>query len=87
MNLEIPGGLLITGVDESGPAAAVGLRAGMIIVSIGNRQTLDEKSLPKELLQTQAGDEYKIHVIFVQSMGLINIQPGWNRDCDGAIKF
>jgi serine protease Do len=76
MNLEIPGGLIISQVDETGPAAAVGLREGMIIVSIGNRQIIDEKSLPKELLQVQTGTNVRVHVIFVQSMGLINIQRG-----------
>jgi serine protease Do len=76
MGLEIQGGLLITHVDEGGPAAAVGFREGMIVVSIGNRQTLDEKSLPKELLQLQAGNEVRVHVIFVQSVGLISIQRG-----------
>ena len=76
LNLEIPGGLMISHVDEDGPAAAVGLREGMIIVSIGNRQIVDEKSLPKELLQVQTGTNVRVHVIFVQSMGLINIQRG-----------
>ena len=64
MNLEIPGGLIITDTDEDGPAAAVGLRAGMIIVSIGNRQIVNEESLPKELLQLQPGSDVHIHVHF-----------------------
>jgi serine protease Do len=76
MNLEIPGGLIISHVDEDGPAATVGLREGMIIVSIGNRQIVDEKSLPKELLEVQTGTEVRVHVIFIQSIGLINIQRG-----------
>jgi len=76
MNLEVPGGLIVTRVDPSGPAATAGLREGMIIVAIGNRQVVDEKSLPQELLQLQAGQSMRVHVIFVQSMGLINIQRG-----------
>jgi len=76
MNLEIPGGLVITHVDQGGPAASVGLREGMIIVSIDRKQVVDEKSLPKELLQVEAGTNVPVHVIFIQSMGLINIQRG-----------
>jgi S1-C subfamily serine protease len=76
MGLELPGGLIISHVEPGGSAAAIGIREGMIIVSMGNRQIVDEKSIPKEVLQLQTGDTVGIRVIWIQSMGLINMQRG-----------
>jgi len=78
MGLEIPGGLIVTRVDAGGSAAEIGMHEGMIIVSMGNRQIVDEKSIPKEILEIHSGDKLAIHVIWVQPMGLINFQRGAN---------
>jgi serine protease Do len=76
MNLDIPGGLLITSVEDGSPAAAAELREGMVVTGIGTRRVTDEKSLPRELEQLKAGGRVLVHVIYVQSMGIINIQRG-----------
>jgi S1-C subfamily serine protease len=76
MNLEISGGLVITHVAEGSPAANAGLREGMIVVAVGSRQVVNEKDLPRELLKLQAGGRVRLQIIFVQSLGLINIQRG-----------
>jgi serine protease Do len=74
--LQLNGGLLITAVDEHGPAAQAGLRDKMIIVMIGNRQITDAKSLPRELLQVQKGTNVRLQVIFVQAVGPLTVQRG-----------
>jgi serine protease Do len=74
--LQLNGGLLITGVDEHGPAAQSGLHEKMIIVMIGNRQITDARSLPKELLQMKDGTNVRLQVIFVQSVGPLTVQRG-----------
>ena len=73
---QINGGLLITNVDEDSPAAEAGLHKNMIIVMIGSKQITDEKSLPRELLQMQAGTNVRLQVITLQSLGPLTIQRG-----------
>jgi S1-C subfamily serine protease len=70
------GGLLITHVDEKSAAADADLRKGMVIVMIGNRQITDEKSLPKELLNMQAGTNVRLQVILVQTIAGFSVQRG-----------
>jgi hypothetical protein len=48
----------------------------MVVTGIGTRRVTDEKSLPRELEQLKAGGRVLVHVIYVQSMGIINIQRG-----------
>jgi serine protease Do len=74
MRLDIPGGLLITRVEDGSPAAAAGLSEGMVVIGVGDRQVVDEKSLPRELEQLKAGGRVLVQVIRVQSVGLFNIQ-------------
>lgn len=76
LGLQPNSGLLIAAVDRHSPAALAGLRANMIVVAIGNRQITDVKSLPHEIQQMQTGTPVHLQVIFVQSMGLINLQRG-----------
>jgi len=76
MNLEIAGGLMISKVEGSSAAADAGLREGMIVVGINNRQIVDEKNLPHDLEHLQTGDNVRLHVIYVQSVGMISIQRG-----------
>jgi serine protease Do len=76
MNLEISGGLLITRVEDGSPAADAGLSEGMIVIGVGNREVLDEKSLPRELEQLKAGVRVLVQVIYFRSLGIINIQRG-----------
>jgi len=76
MGLEINGGLVITKVEDQSPAFQSGLRDNMIVVGINNRQITDERSLPHELQRLQAGTNVRLHIIFFQSMGPINIQRG-----------
>ena len=72
----LPGGLLITRVDEDSPAGEAGLREKWIIVKIGNRLITDEKSLPRELLQMQSGTNVRLQIIIVQSLGPMTIHRG-----------
>jgi serine protease Do len=74
MRLDIPGGLLVTRVEDDSPAANAGLSEGMVVTGVGDRQVVDEKSLPRELEQLKTGGRVLVQVIYVQSMGLINIQ-------------
>ena len=74
--LQTNGGLLITHVDDNSPAGEAGLKPNMIIVMIGNRQITDTKSLPKELLQVQAGTNIRLQVLIIQTMGPLTIQRG-----------
>ena len=74
--LQLNGGLLITHVDDHSPAADVGLTKDMIIVMIGARQITDAKSLPKELLQLQSGNNVRLQVIYLRSLGPLTIQKG-----------
>jgi S1-C subfamily serine protease len=76
LGLQLNGGLLITAVDEHGPAAKAGLLDKMIIVMIGNRQITGARSLPKELLQMKDGTNVHLQVIFVQSVGPLTVQRG-----------
>jgi serine protease Do len=76
LGLQINGGLLITHVDEDSPAGDAGLNANMIVVRIGNRLITDEKSLPRELLQMQAGTNVRLQVIIIQTLGPMTIQRG-----------
>ena len=70
------GGMLITGVEEGSPASEAGLAKGMIVVGIGNRQVTDEKTLPHELANLQAGTNVRVQVIYRQMAGPIEIQRG-----------
>ena len=76
MGLEINGGLLITGVDEQSPAYQAGLRNNMIVVAINNKQVTDERTMPRELQHLQGGSNVRLHIIYVQSLGPLNIQRG-----------
>jgi S1-C subfamily serine protease len=70
------GGLLITQVEKGSAADDAGLRKGMVIVMIGNRQITDEKSLPHELLNMQSGTNVRLQVIVVQTIAGFSIQRG-----------
>ncbi len=76
LNLQLAGGLLITHVEDNTSAAKAGLREGMIIVALGNRQIVDEKSLPRELLHVQPGDPVRLQVIYTSTLGPLTIQRG-----------
>jgi serine protease Do len=76
MNLPLAGGLLITHVDDDTPAAGAGLRDGMIVVAVGSRQIVDEKSLPRELLRLGAGEQVRLQVIYLTTLGPLTIQRG-----------
>lgn len=76
MGLELTGGLVITDVEADSPAAEAGLSNNMIVVSVGNRQIIDEKSLPHELQQIHSGTKVRLHVIYVQSQGPFVLQRG-----------
>jgi S1-C subfamily serine protease len=70
------GGLLISHVDAKSPADQAGLRKGMVIVMIGNRQVTDEKSLPHELVNIETGTKVRLQVIVVQTIAGFSIQRG-----------
>ena len=69
-------GLLITDVLDSSPAADAGLKKGMIVVGIGNRQVTNEKSLPHELAHLQAGTNVRVQVIISEQTGIFRMQRG-----------
>jgi S1-C subfamily serine protease len=70
------GGLLITHVDAKSPAEEAGLRKGMVVVMIGNREISDEKSLPRELLNIGTGTKVRLEVLVVQTVAGFSIQRG-----------
>lgn len=76
LNMQLNGGLLVTGVDENSPAAKAGLNENMVVVAIGNRPISDAKSLPKELLQMKTGTKVRLQVIILQAVGPLTIQRG-----------
>jgi serine protease Do len=76
LNLDLDGGMLITKVEENSPAADAGLSDGMVVVAIGNRDTPDVKSLPKELQHLQPGVNVRLHLIMRQALGVLVIQRG-----------
>ncbi len=81
------GGMLITGVEEEDPAFEAGLRKGMVVVGIGNRQVTDEKTLPHELAKMQAGTNVRVQVIYRQTMGPVDIQRGGAGHARGRANF
>jgi serine protease Do len=76
MGYDINGGLIITDVEDQSPAQEVGLRKNMIVVAIGNRQVADEKSVPRELQKLQAGQNVRLHIIYIQQLGTFLLQRG-----------
>jgi S1-C subfamily serine protease len=70
------GGLLIAGVDENSPAAAANLRAGMIVVGIGNHPIADANSLPSELKDLQPGSNVRLQLVIMQHFGGFRVQRG-----------
>jgi serine protease Do len=60
------GGLIITNVEDSSPAADENLRKNMVVVAIGNHQVTDENTLPGELKGLHAGDKVRMQVVYVQ---------------------
>ncbi|HEV3272216.1 MAG TPA: trypsin-like peptidase domain-containing protein [Candidatus Methylacidiphilales bacterium] len=74
--LNLPGGLLITHVDEDSPAGDAGVVEKMIIVKIGNRLITDSKSLPRELLQMQNGTNVRLQVVSIETVGPLRVQRG-----------
>ncbi len=76
MNVDIPGGLVITHVEDGSPAADAGIREGMIVIGVGNRRVLEEKNLPHELQQLKPGKRVLLQLITIQSVGIINLQRG-----------
>jgi serine protease Do len=74
------GGLLVTSVDDSSPAADANLRKGMIVVAIGNHPVTDEDSLPGELKDLQAGDHVRLQLVYMQRFGGFLIQRGGSVD-------
>jgi serine protease Do len=69
-------GMVITNVDDQSPAAEAGLRPNMIVVAIGNRQITNEKTLPRELEHLQAGMNVRVHVIYLQTFGPVQLPRG-----------
>jgi len=76
--LGLPGGLLITHVDEDSPAGQAGVLDKMIIVKIGSRLITDERSLPRELLQIQTGTNVRLQVVSIESMGPLTVRHGYS---------
>jgi S1-C subfamily serine protease len=62
--LGIDSGLGVKEVEANSPADAKGVRAGMVLIAIGTHPVVDEKSLPRELLDVKEGDT--VHVSLVQ---------------------
>ncbi len=76
LNMQLNGGLLVTGVDENSPASKAGLHENMVVVAIDNRPIIDTKSLRRELLQMKAGTKVRLQVILTQTLGPMTIQNG-----------
>ena len=52
---EVDGGVLVTGVEEDGPAARAGIKAGDVIVRLGDREVKDGGDLRAALREAAAG--------------------------------
>ena len=52
---KVEGGVLVTDVDEDGPAGKAGIKAGDVIVSVGGKAVKDGGDL-REALRDAAGD-------------------------------
>ncbi|HZR44835.1 MAG TPA: trypsin-like peptidase domain-containing protein [Ktedonobacteraceae bacterium] len=61
-NLPVDHGVLIVGLTSNGPAAKAGLRAGDIIVQIGNQAVNDTVALSDALLNKKPGDKVAVGV-------------------------
>jgi serine protease Do len=60
-----PGGqaVLVTSVDEDGPAAKAGLKAGDLIVKLGDRPIEDARDLRRALERAEPGQEVVVQVL------------------------
>ena len=74
--LNTDSGMVISDVQDDSPAADAGLKKGMVVVGIGNRQVTDLKSLPRELAHLQAGTKVHVQVIISEQAGLFRLQRG-----------
>ena len=74
--LNTDSGMVISEVQDDSPASDAGLKKGMVVVSIGNRQVTDVKSLPRELAHLQPGTKVHVQVIISEQAGLFHLQRG-----------
>ncbi len=67
-------GLLIAGVEEDSPAAAVGLQSGILVTSIDGQSPGDVCSAAKLLYSKPKGDRVQLGLIVLQQMGSFNVR-------------
>jgi serine protease Do len=58
-----PRGALISGIDEKGPSASAGFKAGDVIVTFDGKNVADARALPKIVATTPVGKEVEVVVI------------------------
>jgi serine protease Do len=63
LNLGKARGALVSGVDEKGPSAGAGFKAGDVIVSFDGKPVANAHDLPKIVAQTEVGKEVDVGVI------------------------
>jgi len=61
---KLPGeeGLLVSSVEEGGPAATAGIRAGDVILKVGGRDVRDADALREEVLRAESGQDLRVTV-------------------------
>ncbi len=75
-NLAVDHGVLIANVLPNGAAAAAGLKAGDVIVQIGNTQVTDTNTLGSILAAHNPGDTIAVHIYRGNQQLTINVKLG-----------
>lgn len=60
--LPVEAGLLVSSVEDGGPADTAGLRAGDVILKVGGRDVRDAEALREEVLRAEGGRDLSVAV-------------------------
>ena len=63
LGLGTPRGALVAGVDEKGPAAPAGIKAGDVIVKFDGKDVKESRDLPKIVASTPVGKDVTVGII------------------------
>jgi serine protease Do len=68
--------VLITRIDQISPAAKAGLRAGDLIVGVGNAELKDSGELHRLLERSRPDDDLALHIVRNNQYSVINVRLG-----------